>query len=74
VQPPGRENMLLDTAKDRIEHHAAGADLVGQGGQAEWHAFPGVACGLPVERLVPAELLERNHTGRLAPAQPRGMT
>ena len=36
-------------------------DLIGQRRQADRHAFPGIAFGLPVQRLVLAELLEQDH-------------
>ena len=47
--------------QQRFEHGAAGAHLVGQGRQAERHAFPGIALGLAIERLMLAELLEQDH-------------
>ena len=40
--------MGLDPSKQRHEHRGAGADLVGQGGEAERHALLGVALGLAV--------------------------
>ena len=46
---------------DRLQHRAAGADLIGQRRQAQGHAFAGVALGLAVERLMLAELLEQDH-------------
>ena len=46
---------------ERRQHRAAGADLVGQGRQAERHALPGVAFGLAVERLMLPVLLEQDH-------------
>ena len=50
-----------------VQHRAAGADLVGQRRQAERHAFPGVALGLAVERLMLAELLEQDHRQQARP-------
>jgi hypothetical protein len=42
------------------ERRGAGADLVGEGREAELDAFTGVALDLPVQRLVLAELLEED--------------
>ena len=64
--------MLLDPLKDRLEHVAAGSDLVGQGGEADGHAFAGVALCLPVERLVSAELLEQDHGQEVGPGPSPG--
>jgi len=52
-----------------------GADLVGQRGEAELDAFAGVSVGLPVERLMPAELLEHDHRQKAGagPAARRGV-
>ena len=46
------KNMRDQQFNDRVQHHAAGAYLVGQGREAEWHTFAGIASGLPVQRLV----------------------
>ena len=61
VQSLGREDMGFNTPEDRLQHRAAGPHLVGQGRQAQRHAFPGIAFGLAVERLMLAELLEQDH-------------
>ena len=61
MQPPGREHMRFNTPEDRFQHRAAGPHLVGQGRQAQRHAFLGVAFGLAVERLMLPELLEQDH-------------
>ena len=61
MQSLGREDMRFDPPEERLQHRAAGPDLIGQGRQAERHAFPGVAFGLAVERLMLPELLEQDH-------------
>jgi hypothetical protein len=61
VQSFGREDVRFNTLEDRFEHRAAGPDLIGQGRQAQRHAFLGVAFGLAVERLMLPELLEQDH-------------
>ena len=61
VQSFSREDMRFNTPEDRFQHRAAGPDLVGQGRQAQRHAFLGVAFGLAVERLMLPELLEQDH-------------
>ncbi len=61
MQPRGGEDMRLDTLKDRRQHRAAGANLVGQRRQAERHAFLGVAFSLPIKRLVLSELFEHQN-------------
>ena len=61
MQSFGGKDMGLDPPDQRLQHRAAGADLVGQGGEAERHAFPGIAFGLAVQRLMLAELLEQDH-------------
>jgi hypothetical protein len=61
MQALGGENVRFDGLEDRLQHRAAGADLVGQGRQAQRDALTGIALGLPVERLMLAELLEQDH-------------
>ena len=61
VQSFGREDMRFHTPEDRFEHRAAGPNLIGQGGQAERHAFLGITLGLAVERLMLPKLLEQDH-------------
>ena len=46
---------------ERPQHRAAGANLVGQRREAQWHAFARVALGLAVEWLMLAVLLEQDH-------------
>ena len=58
VQAVGRQHMLRDQGMERLQRDGGMADLVGQGGQAEIDALARVALGLPVQRLVLAELLE----------------
>ncbi len=53
----------------RRQRGGAGADLVGERRQAEIDALAGIAFGLPVQRLVLAELLEQDH-GEQARAGP----
>ena len=61
VQSLGCEDMRLDAREERGEDGTAGADLIGQGREAERHPFPGVAFSLAVERLVLPKLLEQDH-------------
>ena len=61
MQPLSGQNMGLQASVDRQGGHADRAHLIGQGGQAQRHALSGVALGLPVQRLVLAELLEHDH-------------
>ena len=72
MQPLGREDMGLEPQKERLEHGTAGAYLVGQGGQAEGDALPGVALRLPVQRLMLAELLEHDHGQQARPSPAAG--
>jgi hypothetical protein len=55
------EDMRLDTLKDRGQHRAASANLVGQRRQAERHAFFGIAFSLSIKWLMLSELLEHQH-------------
>ena len=72
----GREDMRLNAPEDRFEHGAARPHLVGQGRQAERHAFLGVTFGLAVERLMLPKLLEQDHRQQAgagpAPGRSRG--
>jgi len=61
VQSLGGEDVSLDAPEQRRQHGAAAAHLVGQGRQAQRHAFTGIAIGLTVERLMLPELLEQDH-------------
>jgi hypothetical protein len=56
--------MRLDAFENRRKHADARADLIGQRRPAQGHTLPGVAFGLPVGRLMLAELLEQNHRQR----------
>ena len=51
VQPPGGQDMRLNSPEERRQHRAATTHLVGQGRQAERYARPGVAFGLAIQRL-----------------------
>lgn len=53
--------MRLDQQIERHQRSGAGADLIGQGRKAQFHALAGVAVTLAVERLMRAELLEQQH-------------
>ena len=61
MQPFRRQDMGHHQVVQRRQHAGAGADLVGQGRQADLDALAGEALALPVERLVLAELLEQHH-------------
>ena len=53
--------MGLDPPEHRVERGAARSDGVGHRRQADRHAFACIALGLPVQRLMLAELLEQDH-------------
>src|ERR1700755_3013096 len=72
VQPLGREDMSFHAPQQRLEHGAAGPHMVGQGRQTERNAFPGIALGLPIERLMLAKLLEQDHRQQAGPHQAAG--
>ncbi len=72
VQPFGREDMGFHAPQQRLEHGAAGAHMVGQGRQAERHAFPGIALGLAIKRLMLAELFEQDHRQQAGSHQTAG--
>ena len=61
MQALGRHDVGFDEAPKRIERCGDRADRVGQGGERDRRAFERVAVGLPVQRLVLAELLEHDH-------------
>ena len=61
MQPLGRHDVGFDAPQHRLQRRAARAHGVGHGRQADRHAFTGVALGLPVQRLMLAELLEQDH-------------
>ena len=67
VQTLGGEHMRLDQQMERSEHRGACADLVGERGQADLHAFAGIAVTLAVERLMRSELLEHDHCQEARP-------
>jgi hypothetical protein len=76
MQSFGREDMRLNAPEDRFEHGAARPRLVGQGRQAERHAFLGVTFGLAVERLMLAQTSRTGSSpagwGRPSPWRSRG--
>jgi hypothetical protein len=49
----------ISQQQEGLEHRTPGADLVGDGQKSERHAFPRIALGLAVQRLMLAELLEQ---------------
>jgi hypothetical protein len=61
VKALGRHDMGVDEAAEGIEHRADGADRVGHGRLRDRRALERIALGLPVQRLVLAELLEHDH-------------
>ncbi len=61
MQPLGSQDMVADQRMNRRERDDTGADLVGQGREAEIDTLPGVALGLSVQRLMLTELLEKHH-------------
>src|SRR5450631_4775435 len=61
VQSFRGEDVSFKPPEDRLEHRAAGSHLVGQGRQAERHAFPGIAFSLAIERLMLPKLIEQDH-------------
>jgi hypothetical protein len=61
VQSLSREDVSLDAPEQRRQYRTAAADLIGQGRQAERHAFTGIAIGLAVQGLVLPELLKQDH-------------
>ena len=67
MEPSRRHDVSLDQPEQRLQDPRAGAHLVGQRRQAEQHAFPGVALGLPVQRDVLAVFLEQHHGEQARP-------
>ena len=61
MQTLRRQHMVCDQVMQGLQRHGAGADLVGQGRQAEVDAFAGIAVPLPVQRLMRPILLEDKH-------------
>lgn len=64
--------MHLKALEQRHQGPGAGADLVGQRGKADRHAFARIALGLAIERLVLAELLEQHHGQEARPRPSAG--
>ena len=75
MQSLGSENMGADQIMDRLQGSGASPDLIGQRGEAEIDAFPGITLGLAVQGLMLAELLEedRGQQVRACPSTRRGM-
>lgn len=61
MQPGRGEDMRLDQGVQRLQQLSHSADLVGERGDAEIHAFTGVAFGLSVEGLMLAVFFEDDH-------------
>ena len=61
MQAFGRHDMRRDEAQHRIERGATRSHGVGHRREADRHAFQSIAPGLPVQRLMLAELLEQDH-------------
>ena len=61
MQAFGRHDVGFDQPKQRIQCLTARAHGIGHGRQADRHALQSVALGLPVQRLMLAELLEQDH-------------
>ena len=72
MQPLGGKDVGFDQQVKRHQRGGAGADLVGQGGKAQIHAFPSIAIPLAVERLMRAELLEQQHRQEAGAKEPAG--
>ena len=58
MQALGCENVCLYSLQDRLQNGATGANLIGERRQAGRHALACLALGLPVQRLMLAELLK----------------
>ncbi len=67
VQALSSEDVVTDQRMNRPERGGTGADLVGQGRQAEFDAFPRIALGLSVQGLMLAELLEEDRRQKVRP-------
>ena len=61
MQALGGKDVGLDALEKRFECRATGADLIGQRRERKRHTLAPIALGLPVQRLVLAELLEQDH-------------
>jgi hypothetical protein len=61
VQALSSKNMRLDKPQHRVQRNAARPHGVRHRRQADRHAFPSIALGLPVQGLMLAELLEQDH-------------
>ncbi|EZP73227.1 hypothetical protein BV96_00666 [Sphingomonas paucimobilis] len=62
--------MRLDQQVERHQGGGTCAHLIGQGGKAQIHPFPGIAITLAVERLMRAELLEQQHRQEAGAKEP----
>ena len=57
----GCHDVGFQEPRQRLQHRAARPYGVGNGREADRHAFKGIALGLTVQRLMLAELLVQNH-------------
>ena len=69
VQAFGRQDVGFDELQQRFHDCASRAHRIRQGGQADRHALTAIPLGLPVQRLMLAELLEQDH-GQQARSRP----
>lgn len=60
MQTLGCQHMGLDQGMQRLQHHAAGANLIRQRRHAEIDTLAGIALALPVQGLMLAELKSGN--------------
>ncbi|AMK24185.1 hypothetical protein K426_16265 [Sphingobium sp. TKS] len=72
MQSLGGKDVGFDQEIERHQRGGAGADLIGQSGKAQVHAFPGIAITLAVKRLMRAELLEQQHRQEAGAKEPAG--
>jgi len=70
MQARGIMNMGFDQPVERHQRMTCRPDLIGECGDAEWHALAGKAFGLAVERLVLTILLEQKHREEARPRPP----
>ena len=74
MQALGRHDMGLDQAPEGIERRGNRAHGIDHGGEGDRRALERIAVGLPVQRLVLAELSNTIIASRLGPAHPLGTT
>ena len=72
VQSLGGKDMCLDQQVKRHQCRSAGANLIGQGREAEIYTLAGIAVALAIEWLMCAKLLEQHHRQEAGTKQPPG--